>query len=141
MRQWNGVPLMLQGRVLRTGDQREFVKATWDGTNRSGITPLDDKVLIRMDEHAERTSGGIVIPDDARSRQSMASETGVVIALGAAAFEYSDDGARNWRTAKPAPGDRVVVERYAGRVVQGQDSVEYRLVSQKSVGALYDKQE
>jgi chaperonin GroES len=129
---------MLEGKVLRTGDQREFVQAEWDGTNRSGITPLDDKILIRMDEHAERTSGGIVIPDEARARQTMASETGVVIALGAAAFAFTDDGSRRWHTAKPTPGDRVVVERYAGRVVQGEDSVEYRLVSQKSIGALYD---
>jgi chaperonin GroES len=132
---------MLEGKVLRTGDQREFVQAEWDGTNRSGITPLDDKILIRMDEHAERTSGGIVIPDEARARQTMASETGVVIALGAAAFEFTDDGNRRWSTAKPEPGDRVVVERYAGRVVQGEDSVEYRLVSQRSIGALYSRQE
>jgi chaperonin GroES len=133
---------MLEGRVLRTGDQREFVQAAWDGTNHSGITPLDDKVLVLMDEHAEKTSGGIVIPDDARSRQSMASETGVIIALGHAAFVFSDDGVRIVDPRfRPVPGNRVVVERYAGRVVQGQDSVEYRLVSQKSVGALYDKQE
>jgi chaperonin GroES len=132
---------MLEGRILRTGDQREFVHAAFDGTNRSGITPLDDKVLIRMDEHSEITQGGIVIPDDTRSRQSMASETGVVIALGAAAFAFNDDATRAWSTAKPEPGDRVVVERYAGRVIQGQDSVEYRLVSQRSIGALYSKTE
>jgi chaperonin GroES len=132
---------MLEGRVLRTGDQREFVLAEWDGINHSGITPLDDKVLVLMDQHAETTSGGIIVPDTSRSQQTMASETGVVIALGAAAFEFTDDGNRRWSTAKPEPGDRVVVERYAGRVVQGEDSVEYRLVSQRSIGALYSRQE
>jgi co-chaperonin GroES (HSP10) len=129
--------MLHEGRILRTGDQREFIKADFDGVNRSGIIPLDDKILIRMDEHAEITQGGIVIPEDTRSRQTMASETGVVIALGAAAFEFSDDGNRHWNTAKPAPGDRVVVERYSGRVVQGEDGEEYRLVSQKAIGALY----
>ena len=132
---------MLAGRILRTGDQREFVHATFDGTNHSGITPLDDKVLLCMDQHAEKTRGGVVIPDDARSRQSMASETGVIVALGAAAFQFSDDGNRAWITHRPVPGNRVVVERYAGRVVQGEDGVEYRLVSQRSIGALYEKQE
>lgn len=132
---------MLEGRILRTGDQREFVHAAFDGTNRSGITPLDDKVLVKMDEHAEVTSGGIIIADDIRARQSMASETAVVIALGAAAFEFTDDGQRRWSTAKPMPGDRVVVERYAGRVVQGEDGQEYRLLSQRSIGALYSKAE
>ena len=129
--------LMLQGRILRTGDQREYVESTFDGTNHSGITPLDNKVLVRMDEHAEVSSGGIVIPEDTRSRQSMASETGVIIALGAMAFRLADDGDRLWTTKSPSPGDRVVVERYAGRVVQGKDGVEYRLVSQMSIGALF----
>lgn len=128
---------MLEGRILRTGDQREFVHAAFDGTNHSGIEPLDDKVLVLMDEHAETTTGGIIVPQDTRSRQSMASETGVVVALGAMAFAFSDDGQRAWLASKPVPGSRVVVERYAGRVVQGADGVEYRLVSQKSIGALY----
>lgn len=132
---------MLEGRILRTGDQREFIHATFDGTNRSGITPLDDKVLVLMDQHAETTTGGIIVPNDTRDRQSMASETGVVVALGSEAFESSDDGARVWRGVKPTPGDRVVVERYAGRVLQGVDGQEYRLVSQKSIGALFAKVE
>lgn len=131
---------MLEGRILRTGDQREYTHATWDGANHSGITPLDNKVLVRMDEHAEVSSGGIVIPEDTRSRQSMASETGVIIALGAMAFKLADDGDRLWATVRPNPGDRVVVERYAGRVVQGEDGVEYRLVSQLSIGALFGAQ-
>lgn len=132
---------MLEGRILKTGDQREFVHAEWTGTNTSGITPLDDKVLVRMDDHAEVTSGGVLIPDDTRSRQSMASETGVVIALGPMAFKLADDGDRLWTTVRPNPGDRVVVERYSGRVIQGQDSIEYRLVSQRAIGAIYDKVE
>jgi co-chaperonin GroES (HSP10) len=132
---------ILEGRILKTGDQREFVHAEFDGANHSGITPLDDKILVLMDQHAEKTSGGIIITQDTQSRQSMASETGVVIALGAAAFAFNDDGNRRWSTAKPIPGDRVVVERYAGRVVQGEDGQEYRLVSQRSIGAIYSKAE
>jgi co-chaperonin GroES (HSP10) len=132
---------MLEGRVLRTSDQREFVKAEWTGTNNSGIVPLDDKCLIRMDEHAETTSGGIIITDTHRSQQTMASETGVVIALGEAAFQFNDDATRRWSTTKPKPGDRVVCERYSGRLVQGEDGIEYRLISQRAIGALYSRQE
>jgi len=128
---------MLQSRILRTGDQREYVESVFDGENHSGITPLDNKVLVLMDQHAEVSSGGIVIPEDVRSRQSMASETGVIVSLGAMAFAFSDEGDRHWLSKKPSPGDRVVVERYAGRVVQGRDGQEYRLVSQMSIGALY----
>jgi chaperonin GroES len=69
----------------------------------------------------------------------MASETGVIVELGAAAFQFNDDGNRTWATTRPVPGDRVVVERYAGRVVQGQDKVEYRLVSQRAIGAMFER--
>lgn len=133
---------MLEGRVLRrTSDHREFVEAEFDGSNHSGIVPLDDKVLLRMDEHAERTSGGIIVVDETRARQSMASESGVIIALGDTAFMFSDDGQRAWspKARKPYPGDRVVVDRYAGRTVQGVDGIEYRLVGQRSVGAVLAK--
>jgi|SRR5215472_362489 len=132
--------MALTGRILRTGDQRDYVIAEFDGTNRSGIIPLDDKVLVRMDVHAEVTRGGLRLPDDMRERQTMASETGVIVALGEAAFELTDEG-RRWTTRKPAPGDRVILERYAGKVVQGEDGAEYRLCSQKAVGALYERAE
>jgi len=132
---------MLSSRILRTGDQREYVSAEFSGVNTSGISPLDDKVLVMMDLHAEKTSGGVILTEDSRSRQSMASETGTVIALGPAAFQWSDDGNRVWDSRKPEPGDRVVVERYAGRVVQGEDGAEYRLVSQRSIGALYERRQ
>src|SRR5215467_6251521 len=127
---------MLEGRVL-TSDHREYVHATWTGHDTSGIVPLDDKVLVLMDEHAERTSGGVLIPDTNRAQQSMASETGVVVALGEAAFEFAEDG-RRWTTRKPIPGSRVCVERYAGRLVQGRDGLEYRLVSQRCIGAILE---
>lgn len=128
---------MFEGRVLRTSDGRDYVAARWDGTNHSGIQPLDDRVLVLMDEHAEQTKGGIIVTSETQARQSMASETGVIVALGEAAFTHSDDGYRMWTTRKPAPGDRVVVERYAGRLVQGADGVEYRLCSQKAIGGLF----
>lgn len=128
---------MLEGRVLRTSDGRDYVHAAWSGENTSGIQPLDDKILVLMDDHAERTKGGIIVTDETKARQSMASETGVVVALGEAAFVYSDDGQRHWTTARPQPGDRVVVERYAGRTVQGQDGVEYRLCSQRAIGGVF----
>ena len=126
-----------EGRILRTGDQREYVSIAFDGVNHSGIVPLDDKVLVAMDAHAEVTSGGIRLPEETRSRQTMASETGTIIALGDTAFLFNDDGNRAWSGNRPEPGNRVIVDRYAGRVVQGIDGAEYRLVSQKSVGAFF----
>ncbi len=126
---------MMEGRLI-TGDNREFVIEVWDGVNRSGWQPLDDKVLVLMEEHVERTSGGIMVLDTIRERQSMAGETGVVIALGPVAFQWNDELTRRWEGRKPEPGDRVYVERYAGALVQGHDGRAYRLMSQRCVGAL-----
>lgn len=126
---------MLEGRLI-TGDQREFVLAEWDGANHSGFDPLDDKVLVMMDEHAEVTSGGITLPQDVVDRQSAAGETGIIVALGPAAFVWDDDATRKWSGRKPEPGDRVYVERYAGQLVQGADGRTYRLMSQRCIGAV-----
>lgn len=126
---------MMEGRLI-TGDQREFVLAEWDGTNSSGFEPLDDKVLVLMDEFAETTSGGIIVADPIRDRQSLAGETGLVIALGPAAFVWNDEATRAWSGKRPAPGDRVYIERYAGQVLQGADGRVYRLMSQRCIGAV-----
>lgn len=126
---------MMEGRLI-TGDHKEFVIEAWDGVNRSGWAPLDDKVLVLMEEHVEVTSGGIMIAPTIRERQSTAGETGLVIALGPVAFVWNDDLTRKWEGKKPAPGDRVYVERYAGALIQGHDGRAYRLMSQRCVGAL-----
>lgn len=114
---------------LITGDQREFITAEWSGTNESGWIPLGDKVLILMDEHADQTAGGVFIPEPMRDRQSMAAESGVVVAVGPRAF-------MDQKELDVVEGDRVAVERYAGQVVQGWDSRQYRLMSDSCVGAV-----
>lgn len=126
---------MMEGRLI-TGDQREYVVSAWDGTNRSGYDPLDDKVLVQMDEHADITAGGIYIPDPAAERQTAAAETGTIVALGPAAFVYNDEATRKWVGRRPEPGDRVYVSRYAGQLLQGIDGKTYRLMSQSCVGAV-----
>jgi chaperonin GroES len=126
---------MLEGRVI-TGDQREYAVADWDGANRSGWEPLDDKVIVLVDEHVEQTSGGVYVPEHIRQRQTMAAETGTLIALGPGAFVYDDDVRRTWIGRRPEPGDRVVFERYAGTLLDGEDGRQYRLMSQQSIGAV-----
>ena len=126
---------MLEGRVLKL-DQLEYVVAAWDGVNRSGYAPLDDKVLVLVDAHVTRTSGGIEIPDSISERQSLAAEHGTVIAVGPAAFRWNDDATRAWEGERPEPGARVYIERYSGQVLRGVDGLTYRLLSQKCVGAI-----
>lgn len=126
---------MMEGRLL-TGEHKEFAMSSWDGINRSGWAPLDDKVLVLMDEHVAMTSGGIAIPGTAQERMSLAGETGLVIAMGPVAFYWNDEMTRRWEGKKPEPGERVYIERYAGQLIQGMDGRAYRLLSQRCVGAL-----
>lgn len=125
---------MLSGRTM-TVDFREFALVEWDGVNRSGWQALDDKVLVLMEEHVEKTSGGIVIPDESRDRQTLSSEHGVLISIGPGAFQFGDGGGR-WTGKRPEPGDRIAVERYSGQLVSGIDGRKYRLMSQRCVGAV-----
>lgn len=126
---------MMAGRIL-TKDNQEFETAVWDGENRSGWQPLDDKVLVLMDEHTELTKGGIIVMSQIADRQTLAGITGVIVALGPTAFRWSDDLARAWTGYKPQPGDRVYVDRYSGQLVNGRDGRQYRLMSQSCVGAV-----
>jgi len=108
----------------------------WSGHNNSGYDPLDDKCLVLMDEHADITGGGVYMPNDYADRQSQASETGTIVALGPAAFQYDDEVRRKWIGRKPEPGDRVYVTRYSGQLLQGIDGRIYRLMSQNCIGAV-----
>lgn len=125
----------MQTSRLLTSDAREYIMGEWDGENRSGFQPLDDKVLVLMDEHSDRV-GSIQVTDEMRERHNLAGETGLVVAIGPAAFVWDDEGVRAWTGRKPHPGDRVYCERYAGQLLQGADSRQYRLMSQRCIGAV-----
>ena len=71
------------------------------------IRPILDMVVVRRDVAPTHTPGGLEIPESARERRP---ETATVLAVG--------PGYYTWRGAFVAstvkPGDRVVVNRYAG---------------------------
>ena len=67
------------------------------------ITPLGDRVLIKVEESEKKTAGGIFIPDTAQEK----TQEGVVVAIG------DDDEAINVK-----PKDHVMYDKYAGTSVQ-----------------------
>lgn len=100
--------------------------------NRSGITPLEYRVLIQLVKKEHVTAGGIVIPEDAREREQAAETRARVVALGGMAFE-------DWKDARlPKPGDAVLVGKYSGQIHKGNDGEDYRLCNDKDVVALLD---
>lgn len=75
------------------------------------IKPLHDRVIIkRLDESAEKTAGGLFIPDSAKEKP----QEGEVIAAGAG--KYKEDGSR--QTLDVKEGDRVLFGKYSGSEIK-----------------------
>lgn len=123
-------------RLLRN-TQAEFERAIFSGKNESGVRPIGTSVLVLMDQVAKKSSGGIVLPQEFAGKMDMASESGVIVAVGDAAFSYYDDGSK-WLDYKPKPGDRVFTERYAGRELLGQDGNTYRMMTYTCIAGIED---
>jgi chaperonin GroES len=71
------------------------------------VTPLADRILVKMVEMETKTAGGILIPQTAQEK----TQEGVVIAVG-------DDEA-----IKVKPKDRIIYDKYAGTTIKigGED--------------------
>ena len=114
----------------------QYVPAEWSGKNESGIYPIGDRVLVLPDKAIEETSGGILMTDQKRDTDGMAAETGVLVALGEAAWKWNSDRTRPFDGTRPEVGARVWFERYAGSIQYGMDGRAYRLMDDKCIGAV-----
>lgn len=99
--------------------------------NKSGVRPLEFKVVILPDAVDTKTSGGILLPDEAKDREQMAEVRGVLIEASPLAFTYAD-----WPEGYPLPkpGDRIIVGRYTGVSFKSKiDDKDYRIVNDKDI--------
>ena len=77
---------------------------------KSKIQPLADRVLVkRLDEEAEQSIGGIIIPDTAKEKPQEAE----VVAVGPGRM---DEGKRVALEVKK--GDKVLIGKYSGTEVK-----------------------
>ncbi len=93
------------------------------------IKPLADKIVIKVIDDVEKTSGGIFIPDSAKEKP----QKGEVIAVGPGKF--NDNGTREEMDVKVA--DKVLFAKYSGTDVK-IDEVEYKILSVKDVLAIIE---
>jgi len=94
------------------------------------VTPLDDRVLVRLPRTAEISSGGIIIPESTRKKTDMDEQVMEVVKIGETAFLQL--------FVAPKEGDEVYVSRYAGtewRHIK-DDHYEYRLINDRDVTAI-----
>ena len=115
-----------------------YVPAEWSGKSESGIYPIGDRVLVLPDKSIEETEAGIIIPAQTQDHDGLAAETGVLVAIGEAAWKWNSDRTRPFDGTRPEIGQRVWFERYGGSIQYGVDGQAYRLMDDKCIGAVAD---
>lgn len=104
--------------------------------NESGIVPLEFKVLVKPSDFevdpafARARDAGLKLPQEVMDREFAAQIVATLVANGGNAFE-------DWKDKKlPAPGDKVLIAKYAGVTVKGADGIEYRMLNDKDISGL-----
>jgi len=92
------------------------------------VKPLEDRVILKPMEAETKTSGGIIIPDNAKEKP----QKGEVIAVGPG--KVSDKGQKIPMILKQ--GDKVLYGKYSGTEVT-VDGTDYLIVRESDVLAVF----
>ena len=93
------------------------------------IKPLADRLVIKLIDDVQQTSGGIFIPDSAKEKP----QKGEVVAVGSG--KTLDSGEKEPMEVKV--GDVVLFAKYSGPDVK-VDDVEYKIISVKDALAILE---
>lgn len=104
-------------------------------TNPSGVWPVEYKVLVKPDDirdtdpvYRRAREAGLDLIETVSDREQMSQVKGALVAVGSNAFE-------DWGY-KPKVGARVMIGKYVGLMVKGDDGREYRLCNDKDIAAV-----
>lgn len=98
--------------------------------NTSGINPTGHNVVVKIEKAEERTAGGIIMPDQLLARENLASQKGMMVAAGPTAGDYA---AWPEGTAFIPVGSRVLIAKFAGVEIKGNDGMDYRVCEDKDI--------
>ena len=93
------------------------------------LKPLGDRIVIKVVEDTEQTSGGIFIPDSAKEKP----QKGEVVAVGVG--KMNEKGEREPMDVKV--GDTILYAKYSGTDVK-VDGTEYKILSIKDALAVIE---
>ena len=93
------------------------------------LKPLGDRIVVKVVEDTEQTSGGIFIPDSAKEKP----QKGEIVAVGMG--KLNDKGERE--PLDVAVGQTVLYAKYAGTDVK-MDGIEYKILSVKDALAIIE---
>lgn len=97
---------------------------------KSFLKPLGDRVVVKVVEQEEKTSGGILLPQTAKEKPQEAE----VLAVGPG--KMLEDGKR--AAMEVRVGDRVVFAKYAGTEIKSHGD-ELLVISEKDILAIVEK--
>jgi chaperonin GroES len=92
--------------------------------------PLGDRLVVEHVEQAEKTSGGVFLPDTAKEKP----QKGKVVAVGSG--RTLDNGTKLAMEVKV--GDTIVYSKYSGSEYKDDDGKEYLVISEKDVLMIVD---
>lgn len=103
--------------------------------NTSGINPTGHMVVVQCETMEEKSPGGIILPDAVRERENTASQKGTIAAKGPTAGDFT-----TWPEGHkfPPEGSRVLIRKFAGVEVKGNDGKEYRVCEDKDILAVLE---
>jgi chaperonin GroES len=93
------------------------------------LRPLNDRVLVIRIDQAEKTSGGIIIPDTAKERP----QEGKVVAVGSG--KVNEKGER--MPLEIQENDRVLFSKYGGNEIK-IDGVEHLMIRADDILAILE---
>jgi len=100
-----------------------------ESLNTSGMSPVEDKVLLLPDKVSEKV-GVIHKPEIVQAQEQIAQVRALLVAFGGNAFEQ-------WGEPIPKEGDRVMVCKYAGILdITGADDETYQLCTDRDITAI-----
>jgi chaperonin GroES len=94
------------------------------------LKPLGDRVVVKVVEGEDKTSGGILLPQTAKEKPQEAE----VLAVGPG--KMLEDGKRS--SMEVREGDRVIFAKYGGTEVKSQGE-ELLIISEKDILAIVER--
>ncbi len=92
------------------------------------LKPLGDRLVVEHVEQAEKTAGGVFLPDTAKEKP----QEGKVLAVGSG--RTLDSGTKLAMDVKV--GDKVIYSKYSGSEIK-VDGKDYLIISEKDVLAIF----
>ncbi len=92
------------------------------------LKPLGDRLVVEHVEQAEKTAGGVFLPDTAKEKP----QEGKVLAVGSG--RTLDSGTKLAMDVKV--GDKVIYSKYSGSEIK-IDGKDYLIISEKDVLAIF----